>query len=155
MKNCVAKQEASSITRKIDFERLAEDMFQLPQAICDLEHMFAPGVYMRMIHLPAGSMILGHEHKTEHFNILLSGSGSTLSEGKIIELKAPMIFKSGAGAQKLILVVEPMLWLTVHESRETNIEKLEDMLVVKSEVVERHRLKNRTVKNGRIKLCQS
>lgn len=135
----MAKVVKKGMVAKLDFERLAADMLQLPQAELNLQHLFAPGIYMRMITVPAGAIILGHEHKTEYFNIVMSGSASVLMDGKVVEVKAPCIIKSAVGTQKLAYATEEMIWVTVHATEETDIDKIEEQLIVKSKALERHK----------------
>ena len=52
---------------------LVRGMGHMPQVECPLKHYFAPGVYLREIFMPAGSVVIGKIHKTEHFNIIQKG----------------------------------------------------------------------------------
>jgi hypothetical protein len=123
----------------IDKAELERKLLPIGDLQCELVHLFAPGVYIRGIHMPAGAWVLGHEHKTEHFNIVLTGKANVVMDGKKVEeISAPAIFKSGPGVRKLLFIVEDMHWLTVHPTDETNVAKLEDMLVVKSEAWREH-----------------
>lgn len=152
----MAKSVKAGMVATLDFERLAADMLDLPQADLQLKHLFAPGVYMRMITVPKGAVILGHEHKTEYFNIVLSGSASVLMNGRIIDVKGPCIIKSAAGTQKLAYTTEEMIWLTVHATEETDIDKIEEHLIVRSPALERHKDKMKRLKDHleRKQLCQ-
>jgi hypothetical protein len=47
-------------------------------------------------------------------------------------IEAPCTFVSGPGVRKALYIIEDMRWATVHPTKETNIEKLESKLVVKS-----------------------
>ena len=82
--------------------------------------------------MPSGTMVVGHVHKTEHFNIVLTGRAVVYCEGMTSKVEAPCMFKSGAGAQKVLYIQEDMRWMTVHPTQETDVERLEDMLVDKS-----------------------
>lgn len=87
--------------------------------------------------MPAGALILGHEHTTEHFNIVLSGLALVLIDGKISTVKAGDVFKSGPGCRKALLIKEEMRWITVHGTDETDVEKIESKLTVQSEIFKR------------------
>lgn len=151
----MARHKSNRVVKRIDFERLASDLLKLPQAELNLTHLFAPGVYLRMIKVPPGTLILGHEHKTEYFNIVLSGEASVLMNGKIEDVKAPCIIKSGVGIQKLAYVTKEMIWVTVHPTDETDIEKIEEQLIVKSAALEKHNGLNRLVDHVEERnLCQ-
>jgi hypothetical protein len=109
---------------------LGRYMSTMQQTQCPLVHRFAPGVYVREIHMPADTVVVGKVHKTEHFNILLKGACYIVHEdGRREELRAPMTFVSGAGVQKVLYITEDMIWQTVHVTPETDMAKLEAELV--------------------------
>ena len=110
----------------------------LPQIDCPLVHKFAPGVYLREIFMPRGTFIIGHEHRTEHFNIVLSGRARVMMEGKVHEIMGPCTFVSKPGVRKVLLILEDMRWATVHPTHETDLHALEDELIVKSQTFLEH-----------------
>lgn len=109
---------------------IAEELAALPQVECPLTHEFAPGVYLRGIFMPADSIVIGRVHKTEHFNLLISGACLIVhDDGTREELRAPMSFVSKAGVQKVLYILEDMVWKTIHPTDETDLAKLEELLV--------------------------
>jgi hypothetical protein len=109
---------------------LGQYLATLPQKDCALIHRFAPGVYLREIHMPADTVVIGKVHKTEHFNILLQGACLIVhDDGRREELRAPLTFVSGAGVQKVLYILEDMVWQTVHVTPETDMAKLEADIV--------------------------
>jgi hypothetical protein len=128
--------ESRSASKNYDLkqiEELEKQLIPLKQVEVPLEHMFAPGVYARQVEMPADTFIIGHKHNTEHFNIILTGRASVMMDGVIHEIKAPAILKSGVGVRKILYIHETMRWITIHPTDETDVQKLEDMLVVKSD----------------------
>ena len=120
-------------SQKGEIESLEKACLGMDQVDCPLVHSFAPGVYLREITMPKGSFVIGHEHKTEHFNIVLSGSARVmLEDGVIHRIVAPYTFVSKPGVRKVLLIEEEMRWATVHPTHETDIERLEEELIVKS-----------------------
>jgi hypothetical protein len=126
----------SSINSQI--EAVEEQLLQLEQVNCPLVHRFAPSVYMREITMPAGSFIIGHEHKTEHFNVVLTGKARVMMDGVIEDIVAPCVFVSKPSVRKVLYIIEEMKWATVHPTEETNIEILECNLVKKSNSFIKH-----------------
>lgn len=107
--------------------RLAE----LPQQELPLTHHFSPGIYLREIFMPAGTVVIGKIHKTEHFNIILAGACLIVhGDGRREELRAPYTFVSQAGVQKVLYILEDCLWQTVHANpaEERDVELLEEQL---------------------------
>lgn len=103
---------------------------ELPQVECPLQHHFAPGLYMREIFMPAGTVVIGMIHKTEHFNILVRGACHIMHDnGTTEELRAPKVFVSKAGVQKVLHITEDMVWLTTHPTDETDVPTILSWLV--------------------------
>jgi len=96
-------------------------------------HRFSPGIYCREIFMPAlpgGTIVIGHKHKTRHQNIVLTGRALVTIDGVCTEIVAPSVFESDAGAQKALLILEDMRWITVHANPDniTDIPTVEDMI---------------------------
>jgi quercetin dioxygenase-like cupin family protein len=113
-------------------ESVEARMLRMPQLAIPLRHQFAPGCYIRTIVLPAGAQAIGHEHTTDHFNIILRGRVRVLCGGKVEELTGPCIFVAAAGSRKVVLALEETEWANVHPTNETDLEILENTLVRKS-----------------------
>ena len=114
-------------------EKLERVHLTLDQVDCDLVHRFSRGVYLREIHMPAGTFIIGQQHKTTHFNIILKGSAAVHIDGEERIISAPCTFESGPGVRKVLLILEDMIWQTVHVTNETDLGVLEELLIEKSE----------------------
>lgn len=121
-----AQSELEAVVGKIaDFEQIS-----LP-----LTHYFSPGIYMREIFMPKGAFVIGHKHKTQHLNVVLSGSARVMVDGHIYDMKAPYIMESGPGARKVAFIEEDMRWATIHVNPddERDIAKLEERYIDVSE----------------------
>ena len=120
-------------------ERMEASMFEgvangaLQPVDCPLFEGFTPGCYLREVFMPAGTIVLGHQHKTEHWNIVTQGRCSVLMDGVISEFKAGDRFVSKPGVRKALRIHEDCKWITIHPTDETDKEKLEELLIVKSE----------------------
>jgi hypothetical protein len=99
------------------------------QVDCPLRHYFAPGVYIREIFMPAGSFVIGKIHKTEHFNVVLKGKFSIVSEDRTETFEGPYTFVSKAGVQKALYIHEDTVWQTIHLTTERDLDSLEAQLV--------------------------
>jgi hypothetical protein len=97
-----------------------------------MKHEFAPGVYLRTITMHAGTLLIGHEHKTEHFNLVWRGKARVVMDGVEQLITGPCRFISKPGVRKVLFILEDMEWSTVHATDETDLEKLEDMMIVRS-----------------------
>ena len=109
---------------------LVREFGALPQVELPLKHYFAPGCYVREIFMPADTIVIGRIHKTEHFNIVQQGRVVLIHDDySREELKAPITFVSKPGVQKVLYIYEDTVWSTVHLTEETDLERLEALLV--------------------------
>jgi hypothetical protein len=126
-------QETNSLIEQAEGRLLDAPQLEMP-----LTHRFAPGVYLREILMPAGAIVIGQQHKTEHFNIVISGKLNVMINGVVEHLVAPCIFKSGVDVRKVLYIIEDTRWITVHPTDETDLVKLEELLILKSPTFLRH-----------------
>lgn len=94
-------------------------------------HHFAPGVYLRELFIPKGVCLTGKIHKTEHLNILSQGDLTVWTEDGMKRLKASSVIKSQPGIKRVGYAHEDSIWITVHPTEETDLEKLEELLIAK------------------------
>jgi quercetin dioxygenase-like cupin family protein len=111
-----------------------------PPIIAPVKHLFQEGVYLREIFMPKDGVLVGHEHKFAHYNIIISGKALVwMDEGEVKEVKAGDVIYSEAGVRKRLLIVEDMRWITVHSNPtdshdvawlEENIVNLDEVLLM-------------------------
>ncbi len=104
----------------------------LPQFEPMVVHNFAPGVYAREMHIPAGVVLTGKIHRTEHLNILSAGKVEVYNNGETKTLQAPLTFVSPAGTKRALFAVENTVWTTIHVTDETDLDALEAEIIVES-----------------------
>lgn len=109
---------------------LVKEMGGIPQVECPLKHHFAPHVYIREIFMPAGAIVIGKIHKTEHFNIIQKGCVTLMNEDGTREtLTGPVTFVSKPGVQKVLYIHDDTVWSTVHLTENRDLESLEAELI--------------------------
>ena len=101
-----------------------------------VEHHFAPGVYMRQMNAKAGTLVVSKMHRTEHMNILLTGALTVATEDGITYLKAPVILKSMPGTKRIGYFHEDSSWITVHPTQSTDLEEIEQQVIVPDEEID-------------------
>jgi hypothetical protein len=116
-----------------------EKLFNSPDAKfgdlpeCPLKHSFADGCYVREIFIPAGTVIVGKLHKHSHPNFLMSGEVSVFTEHRGLErLVGPLSMISEAGTKRVLYAHTDLKWITVHVTKETDLEKIEDEVIATS-----------------------
>jgi hypothetical protein len=119
----------------VEFE---EAMMQIPGAHrgdwdnCPLTHTFAEGIYVRKIFMPMGALIVSKIHKASHPYFVLQGELSVLTEEGEVRIKAPYYGITPSGTKRLLYVHEDTVWVTVHATKETDLEKIEEEIIAKS-----------------------
>lgn len=122
----------------IDVVRDVQKQIQDHAELIDVpvEHHFAPGVYMRQMNAKAGTVVVSKMHRTEHMNVLLSGSLTIATENGIEYLKAPAVIKSMPGTKRIGYFHEDTSWMTVHPTDSTDLEEIERQVIVPEEEVD-------------------
>jgi hypothetical protein len=80
-----------------------------------LIHRFTPGLYIREIFMPAGSVLTSRIHKFEHPFVISQGVISvwSLNEGTV-RYKAPHTGITLPGTRRVLLAHEDTIWTTFH-----------------------------------------
>jgi hypothetical protein len=110
-------------------------MKEMPSAIhlTKLVHYFAPGIYARELHIPAGMTLTGKIHKYPQLNILSKGKISVLTEDGIKEVEAPFTVVSPAGTKRIAYAHTNCVWTTILHTNETDTEVIEKLFTTDDE----------------------
>lgn len=126
-------QEIVITDTQLPIDLLEKKMLEFDQVDCPVIHRFGPGVYIREVTIPAGSIAIGHYQKCEHVNVFLKGKITMLNDdGSTIDLEAPMIF-NGKPGRKCGYIHEDVVWLNIYPTNETDVETLENTYLDKSQ----------------------
>jgi len=116
-----------TVTKKV--ETLLDKFRAMPQVDCQEKHFFGPGLYIKQVTMPKGSVIIGKPHKVEHMCVMLQGRMILVKEdGTKFELKAPMTFLGKPG-RKVAYILEDVVFQNIFATEETDVEKLENMFI--------------------------
>ncbi len=110
-------------------------MKTMPDArhLTKLFHHFAPGLYARELHIPAGMTLTGQIHKFKNLNILSQGTMLVSTEEGVIEVSAPFTVVSPAGTKRIAYAKTDCVWTTILATDETNVPTIERLFVTDSE----------------------
>ena len=118
-------------------DKLEEAMLEMGVEKIEPISIFSEGVYVRKVFMPAGTpLVLGHEHKTRHLNVVVSGKALvSMNEAEPIMVHAGDVFESEAGVRKALYILEDMEWMTIHPNPEElrTEEDIEDKFIHKSD----------------------
>ena len=107
---------------------LGEQLVELP-----VKNHFAHGVYGRELFIPKGTVLTGKIHKFTQLNVLVKGDISVLTEDGVKRVKPPFVIVSPPGTKRAAYAHEDTIWLTVHGTHETDVDKIEHEFVAQSE----------------------
>lgn len=134
----LAEAKSHTIVDPAKIEQVESHLLDLPQVECPVVHHFGPGIYIREVTLPAGTLAIGHAQRFDHLNIMLTGAVAMVDDGGQTKvLRAPMIFVGKPG-RKLGYVLETCIWQNVYATEEHDIDKLESMFLDKSATWQAH-----------------
>tara|TARA_R110000868_G_scaffold124493_1_gene329213 strand:+ start:130 stop:597 length:468 start_codon:yes stop_codon:yes gene_type:complete len=129
MSHQIAELHRGAASAKID--ALSNKLSGLPQVECEVNHYFGPNIYIREIVMPKGVVVVGRSHKGEHMCSMVSGRVIVVDEdGVKTELVAPLVYKANPG-RKTLYVMETTRFQNIFSTPETDLVKLEEMLVEK------------------------
>jgi len=96
------------------------------------QHHFAPGVYLRSLFLPAGTVLTGKIHRFETLNILVFGTLKVTTDDGVRDLTGPLVFNSQPGTKKAGYAVTDCLFYNVHPTTLTDLAEIEAEFIVPS-----------------------
>jgi hypothetical protein len=129
---CTAKDiEPAGLHERID--EVTAKLLAMPQAPMPVIHRFSRGLYIREVYMTAGAFVIGFEHKAEHFNVMLQGHLVMVNDdGTTTNYIAPQSYSSPPG-RKVAYIVKDVVWQNIFPTDETDIDVLEDELLIKTE----------------------
>lgn len=81
---------------------------------CPLDHLFTPGLYVRTILMPTGSLVISMIHKEEHPYDVLAGSAYVFIEGEWEKIQAPYTGVTKPGTRRVLYIEDECVWRTFH-----------------------------------------
>lgn len=145
----IPEQREESLTlNRVDLLELAMltaiDDSVLAYVEIEPEHRFANGIYTREVTIPAGTILTGRIHKTQHICVVSKGRIRVWSEEfGLQEIRAPYSFVSSIGTRRVGYAMTDTVWTTVHANPKniTDIEELERELFADNRVITNKDLK--------------
>lgn len=137
MEDKLMKLTISPLEVRSKIIELEERMRKHPRAVIGdsdqnpLKHSFADGCYVREIFNPAHELIVTKIHKISHPYFLLQGDMSILTETGAKRIKAPHYGITPAGTKRVIWTHTNCIFVTVHVTKERDLEKIEAEVIAK------------------------
>ena len=114
---------------KDQIDKLHRQMLSMPQAELQTDHHFSPGMYMRKVFRPAGTLIVGKVHKAPHFFLCAAGEIIAWTENGMKHLMPGDVVESQPGTKRVTLAVTDAIGITIHRTDKTDLDELEAELI--------------------------
>jgi hypothetical protein len=109
---------------------IEEELRKLPQVDLPLQHFYLPHVCVRVMSLPAGTLLTGKIHKHTHIAILAKGRLRLADGDNSAIVEAGYVAYGKPGIKRLGYAETDVVFINVLSTDITDIEELEKELVV-------------------------
>ena len=93
------------------------EIAHLPQLQVPVIHRFTEGLYVREVHVPAGTVFTSRTHKTQHPFVISKGTCDIVDEkGNITRISAPHTGITEKGTRRVFAVYEDLVLTTFHST---------------------------------------
>ena len=96
------------------------------------KHHFSDNLYAKEMVIPAGYIAGMHKHKYSHLSILAKGRALIRTEEYNREVEAPYCLDMEADIKHEIQALEDCVWFCIHATDETNVSKVDEVLISRS-----------------------
>lgn len=122
---------ADRMEMRAAIQQVEQEMLKCPQTEQPLTHQFLPGLYLRTIINPKGSVVMTKIHREPNISTVLKGKLLCITEDGMETLTAPMQFITKPGTKRVLFAEEETLFSTTHPNplNLTDIEALEDRII--------------------------
>ena len=101
--------------------------------ILSVSHHFSDGLYAKQIPIPKDTFVMQHKHEYSHLSILAKGRVLVKTDDDVEEIVAPACLNIAAGKYHSIMALEDSVWFCIHATEETDLDKIDDVLVAQGE----------------------
>jgi hypothetical protein len=125
----IAKQDLGMLPHQVKVHRLQEFLKSLPQASIPVTHWLGYGIYTRVIHIPADTIVIGKEHLQGQHNFLMEGEIEIIDGDTRTRFIAPEILVTGPGTKRVARTVTDVMWATSIATDLTDIDEIERQFI--------------------------
>lgn len=119
------------------FNELEHVIAMLPRADMPVTHHFTPGIYIRTIVMPAGTVLTSKIHRTEHPFFVIRGMAMVYSDADGPQLvRAPHFGITKPATRRALVILEDCVWTTAH----ANPTDTRDIEEVERRIIEPHNI---------------
>lgn len=123
-----------SVERIRDLERAIKE--NLPTFELETDHTYGPGFYCRTIFIPAGTVLTGKVHATEHIFFVSKGDMTVVTEEGSKRVSAGYQAVCKPGLKRAGFAHTDTVCTNLHITPETDLAKLEAALIIPEQAIE-------------------
>lgn len=113
-----------------EINALEAKLAKWPQQHLPLHHLMTPGLYVREIFIPKGTLCTSKIHRTTHPFVVSKGIISVWSpESGVVHYSAPFTGVTKPGTRRVLFAHEDTIWSTFHPTTETNLKRIEEQII--------------------------
>ena len=117
--------QENQITHTSKLDQLEEVILAGKSVECPVVHRFTPGMYIREIFIPAGTLLTSMEHKTAHPFVISQGRVMVSSENEgSVTYAAPFTGITLPGTRRALYAITDVIWTTFHATDLTDVEEI-------------------------------
>lgn len=119
-------------------KRLQDVVGVAPQIPLEPEHLFAPGMYTRILAIQADAYVVGKMHRHAHPTMLIKGEATILTNNGMERICAPHVWISQPGAKRPLYTHTDCVFVTVHlnATDTTDLDVLEAEIIIPEALIE-------------------
>lgn len=111
-------------------DRLEQQVSAAPQVEMPVLHGFGHGFYARQLLIPAGTVLVGKVHATEHIFMVTQGDITITTDDGVQRVQAPFQCVCKPGMKRAGYAHTDTVCVNIHITNETDLDKLEAELIV-------------------------
>ena len=108
----------------MSIERLQDIIGEMEQVDCPVVNHFSDGIYARETIIPQGVCLVGAQHKTRHFFMVVRGECYIATGEKTVNVEAPYLMETTPGTKRSIMAITDTTIMTFHVTNETDVDSI-------------------------------
>jgi len=114
--------------------KLQDIIKDMPQVTGETRHHFSDGMYARELFIPAGTVVVGALHKSQHLYMVVKGKCKVSSQYETVKIEAPYIGETIPGTKRVIYAETDCVWIGFFPTQLTDIDEIEAALIKPEEI---------------------
>jgi hypothetical protein len=124
----------SNVATQDSIYKLQDIIKDMPQVTGETRHHFSDGMYARELFIPAGTVVVGALHKSQHLYMVVKGKCKVSSQYETVEIEAPYIGETIPGTKRVIYAETDCVWIGFFPTQLTDIDEIEAAFIEPEEI---------------------